>query len=150
MHAQLAVHAEGPEREVAGVKVVLEEEHPREARPVPERILPAAVRPLGPQQIVDARLDRRPRGGADREEPQQGPGGLARDRRAAPGEVRLDVALARLAPAAVGVLPAHEPAYGALHVLVARVHAHGPQPAQHRPGAIDVVDAPAAGPGAIV
>src|SRR5882762_465627 len=46
MHAQLAVHAESPQREVGGVQVVLEVEHPREAGPVPERVLPAAVGPL--------------------------------------------------------------------------------------------------------
>src|ERR1044071_8915037 len=40
MHAELAVHAQRPEREVARVEVVLEVEHAREAGPVPERVLP--------------------------------------------------------------------------------------------------------------
>src|ERR1043166_363936 len=150
MHPVLAVHAERPQREVAGVEVVLEEEHAREARAVPEGIVPAAVLALGAQQVLDARLDRRARRRPDREEPQQRPRRLARDGRPAPGQLRLDVALARLAPPAVGVLVADQPAHRALHVLVPRVHAHGAEPAQDRPRAVDIVDAPASVPGAVV
>src|SRR5262247_2212531 len=130
MHPVLAVHAERPEREVLGVEVVLEEEHAREARAVPERILPAAVRALRAHEVLDARVHRRPRRRADREEAEQSPGRLARDGDAASGQLGLRVTLAALAPAAIGVLAAYEPAHRALHVLVARVHAHGPEPAK--------------------
>src|SRR5712691_2518603 len=61
MHAELAVHAQGPQREIGGVQVVLEVEHPREAGPVPEWILPAAVGPLRAQQVLDAGLHGRAR-----------------------------------------------------------------------------------------
>src|SRR6185295_3981941 len=150
MHPVLAVDAEGPQREVLGVEVVLEEEHAREAGAVPERIVPPAVRPLRAQQVLDARLDGRARSGADGEQAQQRPGGLARDGGSPPGQLGLAVALAALAPAAVGVLAADQPAHGALHVLVPRVHAHGPDAAQDRPRAIDIVDAPAAMPGPVM
>src|SRR6185503_16376771 len=150
MHPVLAVDAEGPQREVLGVEVVLEEELAREAGAVPERIVPPAVGALRAQQVLDAGLHGRARGGADREQPEQRPGGLARNGGPAAGQLRFVVALTRLAPAAVGVLAPDQPAYGALHILVARVHAHGPEPAQHGPRAVDIVDAPAAVPGPVV
>src|SRR5690242_5961644 len=61
MHAELAVHAQRPEREVARVEVVLEIEHAREAGAVPERVLPRAVGPLGAEQVADAVVDGRAR-----------------------------------------------------------------------------------------
>jgi hypothetical protein len=47
MHAELAVHAESPEREVPGVEVILQIEDPWESGAVPEDVLPGAVGPLG-------------------------------------------------------------------------------------------------------
>src|SRR5215510_8579105 len=52
-----AVDSQGPEREVVGVQVVLEIEDPRESSSVPVGVLPRAVVPLRPQQIVDATHD---------------------------------------------------------------------------------------------
>src|SRR5258706_16254208 len=97
MHAELAVHPERPEGKVARVEVVLQIEDAREARAVPERVLPGAVRPLRAQQVADAVVDRRSRRVAGGEERQQRPRGLTGDRRPAPGQLGLDVALAGLA-----------------------------------------------------
>src|SRR5438874_2600921 len=148
MHA--AVDSQRPEREVRRVQVVLEVEDAREAGAVPERVLPRAIGVLGSQEILDAARH----GGAGRaprrEEAEERPGGLARRRFAGAGERVVVVALAGLAPAAVLVLVALEPAHRALHVLVPRVLADGGQAAQHRPGAVDVVHAPAAVPRAVV
>src|SRR5439155_726262 len=101
-------------------------------------------------QISDAPLDGRARRLPGGEEAQQRPRRLARQRLADPGQLGLRVALARLAPAAVRVLAPEEPAHRPLHVLVARVDADGAQPAQHRPRAVDVIDAPAAVPRPVV
>src|SRR4030095_10561602 len=60
------------------------------------------------------------------------------------------VALAGLAPAAIAVLMALEPADRALDVLVARVDADRGEPAEHRPRAVEVVHAPAAVPRTVV
>src|SRR5262249_54955194 len=67
-----------------------------------------------------------------------------------PGELVVVVALAGLAPAAVAVLVALEPADRALHVFVTGIHADGGEPAQHRPGSVDVVHTPAAVPRSVV
>src|SRR5581483_6529855 len=76
-------------------------------------------------------------------------GRLARRRLAGPGQLRPVVALARLAPAAVGVLVVLQPAHRALHVLLAEVLADGAQPAEDGPGTVDVVDPPPAEPGPV-
>src|SRR5207247_1777311 len=145
-----AVDAEGPEREVVRVQVVLQVEHAREARTVPERVVPAAVGLLRAHQIFDAALDDGAAGDAGGEEPQQRPRRLARQRGADAGQLRLRVALTGLAPAPIGILAPAEPAHRALHVLVTRIDTHGAEPAQHRPRAVDVVHAPAAVPRAVV
>src|SRR5690242_7749402 len=54
MHPVLLVHAQRPQREVRRVEVVLEEEHAREAGAVPERVVPAAVRALRAEEVLDA------------------------------------------------------------------------------------------------
>ena len=61
-------------------------------------------------------------------------------------EHRVVVAGAGLAPAAVLVLAALEPLAGADEPVLLHVHADGAQAAQHLPGAVDVIDAPAAIP----
>src|SRR5262252_2581281 len=53
----VSVHAESPEREVLCVEVVLQVEDPREARAVPERVLPRSVVSLTLDQIADTLLD---------------------------------------------------------------------------------------------
>src|SRR5258705_7436539 len=145
-----SVDSQGPEGEVVGVEVVLQVEDPREAGSVPEGGLPRAVVPLRSQEVVDAAHDRRAASAAGGEEPEQRPRGLARPRLAHAGELVVVVALAGLAPAAVLVLVALEPAHRALHVFVPRVFADGGEAAQHRPRAVDVVHAPAPVPRAVV
>src|SRR6266498_287587 len=132
MHG-VAIDPQRPQGEVLGVEVVLEHEHAREPRAVPERVLPRAVRLLRPQEIGDPALDgRRPchPGGQQR---QQGPRGLRGRRHARAGQLGTVVAVARLAPAAVAVLMLLEPADRTLHVLLTHVLADEAQTAQHRP-----------------
>src|SRR4030088_3450007 len=94
-----AVDSQRPEREVLGVQVVFQIEDPREARAVPEGVRPRAVVALSPQEIVDAALARGAPRAPRREQAQQRPRGLARDRLAHAGERIVVVALASLAPA---------------------------------------------------
>src|SRR5262245_7624089 len=145
-----AVDSQGPEREVVGVEVVLEIEDPRESGSVPVGVLPRDVVPLRPQQIVDATPDGGAAGAPGGEEAEQCPRGLARRRVAHAGELVIVVALAGLAPAAVLVLVTLEPPHRALDVFVPRVLADGGKAAQHRPGAVDVVHAPAPVPRPVV
>src|SRR5262245_42649927 len=111
-----AVHAERPEREVLRVQVVLEHEHAWEAGAVPERVRPQTAGVLRVEQVLDAAIDRRALA-ADGEQREHRPRRLTGDGRAAAGQRRLVVALAGLAPAAVRVLLALEPAHRALDVL---------------------------------
>jgi len=53
-----AVDAQRPEREVAGVEMVLEIEDAREAGTVPEEVFPGTVWPLRAQQIGNTVVDR--------------------------------------------------------------------------------------------
>src|SRR5262245_27880385 len=145
-----AVDSQRPEREILGIQMVLQVEDTRKARPVPESVFPRAVVTLRPQEIVDTPLDGRAPRAAGGEEAEERPRGLARDRFAHAGELVVLVALAGLAPPAVAVLMALEPAHRALHVLVTRIDADGGQPAQHRPRAVNVVHAPAAVPRPVV
>src|SRR6267142_5227219 len=105
-----AIDSQRPEREILGVQMVLQVEDPREARPVPERVFPRAVVALRAQEVVDPALDGRAAHAAGGEETQERPRGLTRDRLAHAGELVVVVALAGLAPAAVAVLMALEPA----------------------------------------
>src|SRR5256886_13607618 len=67
-----------------------------------------------------------------------------------PRELGIIVAPARLAPAAVAVLPPLEPAYGPLDVLMAQVLADRAEPTEDGPGAVDVVHTPASVPWPVV
>src|SRR5262245_39360019 len=145
-----AVDSQRPEREILGVQMVLQVEDPRKARAVPERVFPRAVVALRSQQVIDAALDGRAARAASGEQAEERPRRLARNRFAHPGELVVVVALAGLAPAAVAVLVALEPADRALHVFVTGIHADGGEPAQHRPGSVDVVHTPAAVPRSVV
>src|SRR6516165_11029141 len=145
-----AINSQGPEREILGVEVVLQVEDAREAGAVPERVVPRAVVTLRFQKVVDPALDGRPARAPGREEAEERPRGLARKRLAHAGELVVLVALAGLAPAAVPVLVALEPADGSLHVLVTRIDPDRRQPPQHRPRPVDVVHAPAPVPGPVV
>src|SRR2546428_1950428 len=145
-----AVDSQSPEGEILRVQVVLQIEDPREARPVPERILPRAIGVLRPQQVVDTALDDRAARAPGREEPEQRPRGLARNRLADARELVVVVALARLAPATVLVLMTLEPANRALDVFVTRILADRGEATQHGPRAVDVVHAPATEPRPVV
>src|SRR2546429_620451 len=114
-----AVDSQRPEREILGVQMVLQVEDPRKARSVPERVFPRPVLALRPQQIIDAALDGRATRATRGKETKERPRGLTRNRLAHAGELVVVVALAGLAPAAVAVLVALEPAHRALPVLVA-------------------------------
>ena len=74
------------------------------------------------------------------------PGRLAGRRGADPLLRRVVVAGDALAPAAVVVLPRQQPADGAPHVGRLQVLADRREPAQHLPGAVEIVDPPAAVP----
>src|SRR3989475_4138214 len=145
-----AVDSQRPEREVLRVHVVFQIEDAREARAVPERVLPRAVGLLSPQEVVDAAGDGRSARAAGGEESEQGPGGLAWRRLAGAGERVVVVALAGLSPAAVLVLVALQPTDRAVDVFVTGVLADGGETAQHRPRAVDVVHAPAPVPRTVV
>src|SRR5688500_20277473 len=98
--------------------MVLQIEDAREAGAVPQRIVPAAVRALGGEEVLDATLDRRLARHARGEEAQERPRGLARSRDAGARELRPDVRIARLAPATVRALGALQPAHRPLHLAV--------------------------------
>src|SRR5947208_11303527 len=108
------VHPESPEGEIFRVEVVLQHEDPREAGAVPERIVPAAIGALAVEQMADAALDDVGAGPTRREERKQCPRRLARRRRSPSGQARVVVALARLAPAVVGVLVGVQPPHCAV------------------------------------
>src|SRR5579883_1434605 len=71
--------------------------------------------------------------------------------RAGEGTIRIPlevVAVVALAPTAIRVLPREKPRHGAPHGRVMRRDARELQCHEHRPGAVEVVGAPAAEPGA--
>src|SRR5262245_1286005 len=141
-----AVDSERPEREVLRVEVVLQHEDAWEAGAVPPRVLPRAVRPLGPHEIIDAALDGGRARAAGGQQGEQRPRRLRGSRLTPPGQLGAVVGLARFAPAVVRVLVRFQPADRPLHVLLRHVLADGAEPAEHRPRAVDVVDTPAAEP----
>src|SRR5258705_4411844 len=96
-----AIDSQRPEREILGVQMVLQVEDPREACPVPERVLPRAVVTLRSQEIVHTALDSRAARTAGREEAQEGPRGLTRNRLAHAGQLVVIVAIAGLCPSPV-------------------------------------------------
>ena len=79
----------------------------------------------------------------------QGPGGLRGGRRALAAKVRRLVAVGRFAPAAAGLLVGQQPIGPGHHGRIVGRHADGDQSDDRLPGAIDVVDAPAAEPTAV-
>src|SRR5213593_446177 len=129
------VRPERPEGEVFRVEVVLQHENPREAGAIPERVVPAAVGALVFEEVADTTLDGVGAGTTGREEREQGPRRLARRRRATAGQVGVVVALARLAPASVGVLRRLEPAHGALDPLLVETLPDRFETSEHRPRA---------------
>src|SRR5262249_17340596 len=134
---QAPIDAERPQGKVLRVEVILQVEDAREPRAVPERIFPATVALLRLDQIPDAAIDSRSVAATCREEPEQRPRRLARDRFPTAGEVWIVVRRERLPPAAIAVLPALEPGDGAPHVILRGLLPDRREAAQHRPGAVD-------------
>ncbi len=135
------------EREIQAIQVIFQVEDLGEAGAGEQVFAPVAVLALRGQQIVDAGADRfacparRP------------PAGRAVPRRSATRSAcpcprgRIVVTAARFAPAAAGLLHILQPGRRAADHRILHVEADAAKPTQHLPGAIDVVDAPAADPG---
>ena len=80
---------------------------------------------------------------------QQGPGRLRGRRRSLAAKVGELVAVGRLAPAAAWLLVGQQPVGPGHDGRIVGRHAHGDQPGERLPGAVDIVDAPAAEPTAV-
>src|SRR5258708_21905733 len=113
-------------------------------------LVPLPVGALALGQKADALADRVAVDLARCHQPEQRPGGLRRraDLASAARRVRL-IGIAVLAPAAIFALFRDQPGDGAAHVRPLHVDAGGVVGAQHRPGAVDVIRAPAAEPGTV-
>src|SRR5579862_600394 len=118
----VAHRLERHEREVVAVHRIHEVEDAGEPGAGVLALVPAAVIALGPEEALDAlaenRIDER-RAGGDQSEDR--PRGLGRRARALALQHGVGVGLARLAPAAVGVLDRAEPGGGALDPAFAHV-----------------------------
>src|SRR5262245_32392482 len=145
-----AIDPQRPKWKVRGVQVVLQHEDAGEAGAIPVPILPGAILLLRRHEVRDPPLQRGAPGSAGGKQREQRPRRLRRGGLAASGQLGTLVALARLPPTAIGVLAPLQPANRALNVLLAEVFADGAQAAHHRPRPIDIVDAPATEPGAVV
>src|SRR5262245_679943 len=141
-----AIDPQRPQREILRVQMVLEHEDAREAGAIPVLVVPGAVFALGRDQMLDPALHDRSPSSARGQQAQQRPRRLRRGGGTAAGQLRPVVALAGLAPAAIAVLGALQPPHCALDILVLEVLADGLQAPHHRPGAVDIVDAPASEP----
>src|SRR5262249_36495896 len=147
---EVAVARERPQREEFRVAVIAQVEHAREARRRVVRLAPEAVVALRAGQIVDPALDRGMVDLPRRHQAEHGPSRLRRRaRRSLVAAVIELIARAILAPAAVAILDPDEPRYGPADFGRGMVDASGIQRAQNRPGAIDVIHAPAAIPASL-
>ena len=124
---QIAKAGERPERKKLRIAVVTQVEHARESSRGVERLVPESVFALGRGEIGDAAGDGWVIRLTRRHEPEHRPSRLRGGaRRRLEPLVRELVAVAALAPAAVGVLDADEPCDGASHRLRSRILAdHG-------------------------
>src|SRR5262249_20281776 len=109
---------------------------------------PVAVVALRGKQIIDAGTDSVAVTLAGGEQREQGPGGLRGRRCALAGQSGIVVTAARLAPSAAGLLHFLQPGHGAAGHRVLNVEADAVQTAENLPGAIKIIDAPAADPAA--
>src|SRR3954453_19048060 len=147
---EIAVAGERPEWEELRVAVIAQVEHARKAGRGKAMFGPEAVRPLRARQIGDAARHRRMIDRAGRHQAEQGPRGLrGRARRRLIAPVAELVALPAFAPAAVGVLNGREPLDRPPHRRRRRIDPGRVERAERRPGAVDVVHAPAAEPTAL-
>ena len=142
------VPAERADREDEPVQVVVEVEVTREPGAGELRLVPGPVASLVLGQPADPGVRGRP-GATGREQREQRPRGLRRGGRAMARQGRVVVGAHVLAPAAVGVLMLLQPGHRAADGRLARLHPGGDQRGHHRAGAVDVVGAPPAEPGAV-
>ncbi len=143
-----AYRPERGDREDQPVQVVVDVEVAGEAGAGELRLVPGPVGPLRADQQLDA-APAAPVALPGREQREQRPGRLRRGRRAAADPRRVAVGAQVLAPAAVGVLLRLQPARPPAGSRPVR-RGPRPRPAPARgAGAVDVVGAPAAEPGAV-
>ena len=146
---QVLVAGERPQRKIGAVAVIAQVEHARETDRVVQLLVPFAA--LARRAAAGRRCRARP----PRSRPRPRPSARAAPRPSARACWRRlvpalrPVAAAALAPAAIRLLARLQPLDGLAHVGLRHVLAGGVQRAQHRPGAVDVVGAPAAEPGAV-
>src|SRR5947207_6758268 len=149
-HRQPAIAGERPQRKKHAVTVIAQVEDARKPdRGVPG-LVPIAVPILAGEQVGDAARHRRVADLARRHQGEQGPGGLRGGTigRLAMRDVR-PVALAGLAPPAIAPLAGDQPIDCAADFGRTGIDPGGIQPGEHRPGAVDVIGAPAAKPAAV-
>src|SRR5699024_7125174 len=130
------------------VAMVFEVEHAREAGGVEIATVPQAARRLVGQQPGHAARGFRRLCLAGTQQAEHGPGGLAGGTGALAGCAGGIIRVVAFAPTAVAVLAGFEPAYGALNPVGLHVETALFGRGQHRPGAVNIVRAPAAIPAA--
>src|SRR5262245_51155424 len=146
---QAPIAPQRPGGEIGRIAVIFEVEHAREADCGIFRLGPAGVGARAVRQMADTAGNRLGLDLAGRHQPENGPGRLRS------GGHRGGVALARpvgcasLAPPAIGTLPGDQPVDGPSDPWRLHVLAGGIEGAQGRPGAIDIIGAPAAEPRAV-
>ena len=143
------VGAQGHEGPVVAIHVVAQVEDFGEAGAGGLGLGPGAVGVLGVEEVADAGLEGGAEGVATGDQAHDGPGGLGGGGGAFAFVGGVVVGGTGFAPAAVGVLAAFEPVAGADDPVLVHVLADGLEAAKGLEGAVDVVDAPAAPPGAV-
>ena len=146
---EIAIGGQGQEGPTVAIHVVLQVEDARETGAGRFRFGPGAVGVLGANEVGHAGLDAGAVGVAEGAEAHDGPGGLGGGAGALAFEDGVVVGVAAFAPAAVLVLDAFQPVAGFEEPGLAQVQAEGAEAAQDLPGAVDIIDAPAAVPGAV-
>src|SRR6266545_6655270 len=143
-----SIPRQGHQREVQSIHVILEIENLRKTGTGELVFVPVTIELLRRQQVLDAGLHFAARGLAGGDQAEEGPRGLRGGRRSDPRQRRVVVTAARLAPAAARLLRLLEPGDRPPHQRPAHVVVSRLQSAQHLPGAVEVVYAPAADPAA--
>ena len=111
--------------------------------------IPGAVVVLRLGKVAHAAEHGRMIGHAGGDQAEHGPSGLRRGGLPLAAEFGLLIGIGRLAPAAVGLLMGQEPLGPGHHGRIVLGHADLDQAGQGLPGAVDVVDAPAAEPASV-
>src|SRR5262249_34701694 len=138
---------ERPQRKKFRIAVIAKIKHARKTGRGITRLTPETVLPLPAEQIIDAAGNSRVIDLSRRHQAQKSPGSLrGRARGRLVSAVIKLVARAILAPAAVRVLNLEEPADRLAEFRRGVIDAGHIERAQHRPGAINVIHAPAAVP----